>query len=143
MASKEWYEKNKETILEHRRDDYKNNSEYVNEKRRDYRENNREHVLAISRKSQNKRYKERRIECLEYKGCGCIDCGKEFTVETTHLFHFHHIDPSSKLYNISTMIVESMSFELIKQELDKCVLLCSKCHKQRHLDYNNGLRETL
>ena len=40
------------------------------------------------------------------------------------------IDPNSKDFNISDS--RSLKFENIKEELDKCILLCSTCHKELH-----------
>lgn len=41
---------------------------------------------------------------------------------------FHHVDPSSKLFGIGSG--DTRSWETVKAELDKCVLLCSNCHKE-------------
>ena len=58
----------------------------------------------------------------------CEDCG---------YFHeaamdWHHVDPSTKEYTVSRMIRRKMSFARIKAEIEKCVCLCSNCHRIRH-----------
>lgn len=51
---------------------------------------------------------------------------------------FHHIDPITKTIEISKLLIyECESFErlnVLKTELDKCILLCSNCHKTLHFD---------
>lgn len=56
---------------------------------------------------------------------GCSDCG-------THdgLLDHHHIDPTTKKYNISQMA--SCSPDTLEEELEKCAVLCRSCHKKRH-----------
>jgi hypothetical protein len=44
---------------------------------------------------------------------------------------FHHRDPEGKDFGISRAAT-LMSWEKIKDELDKCVLLCSNCHAEIH-----------
>jgi len=42
---------------------------------------------------------------------------------------FHHEDPNKKDFNISG---KSYSFERMKKEVDKCILLCGNCHGEVH-----------
>ena len=42
---------------------------------------------------------------------------------------FHHIDPKTKSFEISS---HSYKFETMKNEVDKCLLLCSNCHREEH-----------
>lgn len=44
-------------------------------------------------------------------------------------YDFHHLDPNQKDFSIGK---QSKSFAVIRSELDKCVLLCSNCHRKRH-----------
>lgn len=45
---------------------------------------------------------------------------------------FHHIDPSQKEGTISRMVNEFRSKESIMEEIKKCVLVCSNCHRKIH-----------
>lgn len=80
------------------------------------------------RRSQLRRWRRSDLKdkCLAYKGNGCQRCGYS---SCTAALSFHHDDPSSKDFEISRY---SGSFEDLKQELDKCLLLCSNCHIEMH-----------
>lgn len=67
-------------------------------------------------------------QAVEYKGGSCEDCG--LVDPCMDIYDFHHIDPSTKDFAISGC----RSFEAMKPELDKCVLLCANCHRKRHSD---------
>lgn len=61
-------------------------------------------------------------------GRKCAHCGFEHTSFAP--FDFHHLDPTSKELSISDAVCRSWD-NLIK-EIDKCVLLCSNCHRIEH-----------
>ena len=73
--------------------------------------------------------KKKQDKLAEYIGGRvCVHCG--FTHDTFTPFDFHHINPSEKEVSISDAICRSWA-NLIK-EVDKCVLLCSNCHRIEH-----------
>ncbi len=81
---------------------------------------------------------------LTYKGGECRDCGKTLSFpKNKGQYNFHHTDPSTKISKLNLMFKNKLSESRLKEELDKCVLLCQPCHIKRHKDFNNGLRETL
>jgi hypothetical protein len=43
---------------------------------------------------------------------------------------FHHIDDTKKEFNISNMKYQST--ERMKKEIEKCVIVCSNCHRKIH-----------
>jgi 5-methylcytosine-specific restriction endonuclease McrA len=63
---------------------------------------------------------------IEYKGGECLICGYK---KCKRSLTFHHVDPNFKTHGI---IGTSKSWDKIKKELDKCVLLCSNCHGEVH-----------
>jgi len=81
-----------------------------------------------------------RKRAYEYKGGKCEDCGA-IPFESSLRFEFHHIDPSTKGSHWGG--IKRRNWEIQKEELDKCVLLCKPCHMKRHTDFNRGLRPTL
>ncbi|CAL9977399.1 HNH endonuclease [Vibrio phage D260] len=55
----------------------------------------------------------------------CTDCGEENPI----VLEFDHVDPNNKSDNISNMM--SKSWENIKEEIDKCEVVCANCHRIR------------
>lgn len=66
-------------------------------------------------------------EIINYKGGKCISCNYN---AYQGALEFHHLDPNEKEFNISTS--SHLTFEKIKAELDKCILLCANCHREIH-----------
>ena len=61
-------------------------------------------------------------------GGKCADCGLK---DDPSVFDFHHLDPSKK--EIAFGSRGGKSFDTLKPELDKCILLCANCHRKRHI----------
>lgn len=80
--------------------------------------------------SATKAKQNRKKKCVEYKGGKCERCGYSKCVNA---LEFHHKNPNEKDFNISTFGYR-MSFEELKSELDKCILLCANCHREVHAD---------
>ena len=72
------------------------------------------------------RWIEKKKQAIAYKGGKCVDCSK---IEEFYLFDFHHLDRNEKEYDWSKLRL--FSWERIKRELDKCILLCVRCHRIR------------
>ena len=68
-----------------------------------------------------------KIKSVEYKGGKCQICGYDRCLRS---LDFHHINPSEKEFSISSM--SRRSIVKIKNELDKCILVCSNCHGEIH-----------
>jgi hypothetical protein len=64
-----------------------------------------------------------------YKGGKCIRCGYKKKVAAA--FSFHHRDPSTKQFALSRAFFGKAWNEL-KAEVDKCDLLCVRCHAEVH-----------
>lgn len=74
-------------------------------------------------------------KAVEYKGGKCSNCGYNKCIWA---FEFHHLDPSEKDFGISKY--STLSWNRIKVELDKCIMLCANCHRELHYEiYLNGL----
>lgn len=65
---------------------------------------------------------------IEYKGGKCYYCGYNKCAEA---LEFHHIDPEEKSFNISDRNIK-LNWIDFKKELDKCILVCSNCHREIH-----------
>jgi hypothetical protein len=69
-----------------------------------------------------------KTKCIEYKGGKCEICGYN---KFQGALEFHHRDPTQKDFQLSK--ARSWTFsERVKNELDKCQILCSNCHKELH-----------
>lgn len=79
------------------------------------------------------RYEQRAAQIVAMKGGECLICGYD---ECPAALEFHHIDPTQKEFQISKRW--SMTDERIKSEIDKCVLLCSNCHRETHWKIDRG-----
>jgi hypothetical protein len=65
---------------------------------------------------------------VNYKGGGCQFCGYDRCIEA---LEFHHLDPTLKDFGISYKGY-TRSWERVKEEIDKCTLLCANCHREVH-----------
>ena len=84
-------------------------------------------------KLSTKRQKDTKKWCLEYKGNKCKKCGYNKYPEA---LDFHHRERADKKFSISQM--KSCSIEKLKKELDKCDLLCCRCHREVEIELNVG-----
>lgn len=70
-----------------------------------------------------------KIQCVDYKGGKCVICGYS---EIMDALEFHHIDGLEKDFTISK--VTRFFDDKLKQELDKCVLVCANHHREVHAE---------
>lgn len=64
---------------------------------------------------------------IKYLGGKCQRCGFD---KHSAALEFHHTDPKEKDFTLGN--VGNKTWALLKKELDKCILLCSNCHKIEH-----------
>lgn len=62
-------------------------------------------------------------------GGKCCVCGYNRCLAA---LEFHHLDPSKKDFSISQAYANPKKWEYIVKELEKCVLVCSNCHREIH-----------
>lgn len=65
---------------------------------------------------------------IAYKGGKCQCCGYNKYVGA---LEFHHINSEEKDFGISAKGY-TRSWERVKEELDKCILVCANCHREIH-----------
>ena len=61
-------------------------------------------------------------------GHPCTMCG----ATDTRVLQFHHINPKTKRYNVSSMVSRGMNVVDILKEIEKTIVLCSNCHIIHH-----------
>lgn len=96
--------------------------------------NQRKHLQKPSAKE--KRNVARRIwvakekqKCVDYKGGGCSVCGYNKCLAA---LDFHHINPKEKNGYGTGALKAHWTFEKNKFEIDKCILVCVRCHREIH-----------
>lgn len=72
-----------------------------------------------------------KLRAIAYKGGCCQICGYDKSVRA---LQFHHLNSGEKDFNISKV---TKSWQTVKSELDKCILLCSNCHAEVHEGVTN------
>lgn len=79
----------------------------------------------------------KKLELVLYKGGKCEICQYD-NIDCLRAFVFHHKNPKEKEFSISG---KSWSFDSLKQEVDKCALLCCRCHAEVHDELDREARE--
>lgn len=71
---------------------------------------------------------------IEYKGGKCEVCGYSRSIWA---LEFHHKESSQKDFSVSKY--QTLAWSKLKQELDKCMIVCANCHREIHHDeYENN-----
>lgn len=92
-------------------------------------------VAADKDRATRRRYKaESKARCRKYiaeylathacVGCGCAN---------PLVLDFHHRNPAEKFRSIADIIGWGLGFNRLKTEVEKCDVLCSNCHRIKHL----------
>ena len=84
-------------------------------------EKRRKRVLAVQ-----KRRNTLKKMAVEYKGGKCCICGYDRFMGA---LEFHHINPNEKSFGVSERGM-TVSWERLRNEIDKCILVCSNCHRE-------------
>lgn len=69
----------------------------------------------------------KKAKAVAYKGGKCESCGGVFPL---CVYDLHHINPEDKLAGGSRFL--NWNWDRLKEELDKCSLLCANCHRIEH-----------
>ncbi len=77
-------------------------------------------------KAVTKRRRKVKAMSIEYKGGKCLLCGYN---KFQGALELHHIESKNKSFGIGDKGY-TRSWERVKTELDKCVLLCANCHRE-------------
>jgi len=65
-----------------------------------------------------------------YFGGKCTICKYDKYLQA---LDFHHIDPTKKEFGLGENR-SGRSFERMIEEAEKCVLLCCRCHREKHIE---------
>lgn len=67
-----------------------------------------------------------KVMAVEYKDGKCERCSYNKCIAA---LEFHHLDPSVKSFGIAQK-GWTRTWEAMKAELDKCILVCANCHRE-------------
>jgi hypothetical protein len=95
----------------------------IEQKKFEEKEKGRKNVIAVK-----KRRDKLKELAIEYKNGKCEKCGYN---KCSKALEFHHVDPTKKEFGIGNKGY-TRSWEKIKQELDKCIMVCANCHREIH-----------
>jgi len=70
----------------------------------------------------------KKLQAVKYLGGRCQLCGYD---RCQAALVFHHIEREDKEHKV-TYIVSRWSWDRVRPELDKCILVCSNCHAEIH-----------
>lgn len=86
-----------------------------------YRQNNKNKW-----KEQSKNHSQKRRNVIDdWKSQGCTKCGDI----RSYVIDAHHLDPSKKSFSVGEL---TTGWKMILKELEKCIPLCSNCHREFH-----------
>lgn len=72
------------------------------------------------------RLRDTRDAAINLKGGKCQHCGYD---RCNAALEFHHTDPTQK----DPLGLRKTNLESLMREVDKCILLCSNCHREEHV----------
>src|SRR4051812_13932841 len=67
---------------------------------------------------------------IDYLGGKCYKCGESHPAALS----FHHRNPAEKKFDVARVIQEAPEWETLKEEVDKCDLVCENCHRKLHFN---------
>ncbi|WP_114578875.1 homing endonuclease associated repeat-containing protein [Saliphagus sp. LR7] len=82
----------------------------------------------IERKDRRRAEIRRWLYQYKDQNCKCTRCDEDRPL----CLDFHH--PNEKERSVATMVVNGHSKESIREEIERCVVLCANCHRLNHLD---------
>jgi len=102
----------------------------VKELKEFYRGGKHSYCIPCSKQDSLRRKNELKKIAVEYKGGKCQECGYSKCIDA---LEFHHHDRVTKEFGISDKL-NGISLEKLKIELDKCELLCCRCHREKEAE---------
>jgi len=105
----------KECNKTYQQEHYQNNKGYYLDRKKVLKTSLKEFVNNIKMTAKCERCTENDIACLD----------------------FHHVNDYDKSFEVGWAINNGVSLETLQREIDKCIILCSNCHRKHHY-YNKN-----
>jgi hypothetical protein len=118
---------NYEMVKKNRKENPQKHRDYYKKYWKDPKNKEKKYLSAKNRQIRIK------LKCVEYMGGGCSVCGYDKCIEA---LEFHHLDPKTKDKDLShgRGVDTRISFDNLKRELNKCILVCANCHREKHYE---------
>ena len=71
----------------------------------------------------------RKCEYILAHGGKCAICGYNKNIAA---IEFHHLNPQEKEFQIDARKFANCELSKLEKELDKCIIVCSNCHRELH-----------
>ena len=66
----------------------------------------------------------------------CVVCGELDPI----VLEFDHLNKKTKYMNVSHMVSDAFGLDRIKEEIEKCQVLCANCHRRKSAGENGSWR---
>lgn len=106
---------------------YKNKEDRVACSRRHYLRN-KETIKQRNAETSRQRRRRHAAYVAGVKSQPCMDCDQTYPA---YMMDFDHRPGEEKVTNIANLVGKGASLERIKEEIDKCDLVCANCHRER------------
>jgi hypothetical protein len=93
-----------------------------------YRARHQDHYRELNRQIRLRRRIENRQVINKHKSVPCADCSRNYP---SYVMDFDHINPETKVANISALLNHSASWVALEAEIEKCEVVCVNCHRLR------------
>lgn len=95
-----------------------------------YLDNRLNHIKNAARRKQRVLNELRHMLACYLREHPCIDCGES----DIRCLDFDHVDPSTKVSDVSVMVMKVWSWDRIAAEIAKCVVRCANCHRRKEAE---------
>ena len=79
--------------------------------------------------TQKQRGIDRKKHILGMVGGGCSICGYKKNLAA---IEFHHLDSTNKSFQLDLRMIGNSKYDKLLLEINKCVPICSNCHREEH-----------
>jgi 5-methylcytosine-specific restriction endonuclease McrA len=111
------------------------NKERYKRQAKEAREKYKDMYIEYDRKRRQRRKEETKQLKRELTLHGCAICGYN---KCPAAMDFHHVNPEDKKFTLNATYLRALSEEKLIEELEKCILLCCRCHREIHTKEKNN-----
>lgn len=125
ILDKDKYGRSKTYVSGHNNKKYQDRSQY----KREWNHRNRAYRYQLKKLAHRKK----KVKLVKLHDSRCHDCKVEYNGKNAAIFHFHHLDQSTKVFSLGNKLT-SVGWQRILDECEKCIMICANCHEMRHTE---------